>query len=231
MIIHVVAAEIGEGAGGELDAVEPALVEAMAGRLHRSVGDAGIGKFGEELVKLDRVGRGERAVVVAAWRDDSGGADTGRCVPALLPYLAGEGGDRGLAAGAGDGDHGLGLARKYPGGEFRQSEARVVDEDDGSSGRADRRAFRGDDRRCAAACGIGRIGGAVGLAAGNGDEHHARRDLARIRGHPGDLGSGGHAAFGAKQTGEVVELHLDPVVINRRPIPRPPLRIIDRRRP
>ena len=77
MIVHVVAAEIGEAAGGEPDAVEPALVEAVAGGFHRGVGDAGIGEFGEQLVKLDRVGRGERAVVVAAGRDDAGGADAG----------------------------------------------------------------------------------------------------------------------------------------------------------
>ena len=47
----------------------------------------------------------------------------------LLPDLAREGGDGGLAAGAGDGDHRLGLAREDVRGEFRQREARVVDEE------------------------------------------------------------------------------------------------------
>ena len=45
VIVHVVAAEIGEAAGGELDAVEPALVEAMARRFHRGMGDAVVREF------------------------------------------------------------------------------------------------------------------------------------------------------------------------------------------
>ena len=186
------------------------------------MGDAGIGKFGEQLVQLDRIGRGERAIVVAAGRDDAGRADAGGGVPALLPDLAREGGDRGLAAGAGDGDHGCRLARKDARGEFCQREARVVDEKHRRGRRAERRAPCGDDRRRPAPGGIGGVGSAVGLAAGDGDEDHAGRDLARIRGHPGDLGGGGNAAFGGKQTGEVVEFHRDPVVKSIGALPRPP---------
>ncbi len=80
-------------AGGEPDAVEPALVEAVAGGFHRGVGDARVGKFGQQLVELDRIGRGERAVVVAAGRDDARGADAGGGLAGLLPDLAREGGD------------------------------------------------------------------------------------------------------------------------------------------
>ncbi len=80
---------------------------------------------------------------------------------------------------------------------------------------ADRSALGGDDSCRAAPGRIGGVGGAVGLAAGDRDEDHARRDLARIRGHSRDLG-GGDAAFGAEQTGEVVELHRNPVVKTER---------------
>ena len=66
MVVHVVAAEIGEAAGGKPHAVEPALVEPVAGGLHRGVGDAGIREFAQQLVQRDRIGRGQRAVFVAA---------------------------------------------------------------------------------------------------------------------------------------------------------------------
>ena len=87
MIVHVVAAEIGEAAGGEPDAVEPALVEAMARRFHRRMRDAGVGEFREQAMQRDRVGRGQRAIFVAAGRDDAGRADAGRRLAGLLPDL------------------------------------------------------------------------------------------------------------------------------------------------
>ena len=77
MIVHVVAAEIGEGAGGKPHAIQPALVEAVAGGLHRGMGDAGVREFGEQLMQRDRVGRGQRAVLIAAGRDHAGRADAG----------------------------------------------------------------------------------------------------------------------------------------------------------
>ena len=59
----------------------------------------------QQPVQRDRIGRRQRAVFVAAGRDDAGRADAGGRDAGLLPDLAGEGGDRGLAAGAGHGDH------------------------------------------------------------------------------------------------------------------------------
>ncbi len=59
MIIHVVAAEIGEGGSLELHAIQTALVEAMAGGFHRRMGDAGLGEVGEKMMQGDRVGRGQ----------------------------------------------------------------------------------------------------------------------------------------------------------------------------
>ena len=48
MVIHVVAAEIGEGTGGELDAIETALIETVAGSLHRAMGHALAREFGQQ---------------------------------------------------------------------------------------------------------------------------------------------------------------------------------------
>ena len=57
MIVHVVAAEIGEGAGREFHAVEPTLVEAVARRLHGGMGDAGRSQFGKQHVQRHGIGR------------------------------------------------------------------------------------------------------------------------------------------------------------------------------
>jgi hypothetical protein len=90
VIIHVVAAEIGEGAGRELHAVEAALVETVAGSLHCAVRHAGIGEFGEQSVQRHRIGGGERAVFVAAGRDNAGRADAGGRLVIGFPDLARE---------------------------------------------------------------------------------------------------------------------------------------------
>ena len=110
-----------------LHAVEPALVEPVARGLHRRMGDAVVGEFGQQPVQRDRIGRGQRAIVVAAGRDDAGGADAGGGMAGLLPDLAREGGDRGLAAGAGDGDHGCRLRAGRSARRQRQRTARIVD--------------------------------------------------------------------------------------------------------
>ncbi|MGY3331765.1 hypothetical protein ACVILI_004782 [Mesorhizobium sp. USDA 4775] len=107
--------------------VETALVEPMAGGFHRSVGDTGIGQFPQQLMQGNRIGRGQRAIVVAAGRHHAGGADRSRGIARLLPDLPGEGGDRGLAAGAGHRHHGLRLLAEIAGGTQRQRQARIVD--------------------------------------------------------------------------------------------------------
>jgi hypothetical protein len=63
VVVEVVAGDVGEGGRGEVDAVEAALLEPVAGGLHRGVGDALVGEVGEERVQGDRLGRGvaERA--------------------------------------------------------------------------------------------------------------------------------------------------------------------------
>jgi hypothetical protein len=120
VIVHVVAAEIGEAAGRELHAVEAALVETMAGSLHRCMGDAGVGQFLEQPVQRHRIGRGQRAILVPARRHHTGSADGSGGKTCLLPYLPCEGGDRSLAAGAGHSDHGLRLPPEEARGTQRQ---------------------------------------------------------------------------------------------------------------
>ncbi len=78
----------------------------------------------ERAMQLDRIGRGQRAVDFAAV------GETTPIVPMLAacmaergPDLPGEGGDRGLAAGAGDGGDGAGLARKERGGRAAPARA------------------------------------------------------------------------------------------------------------
>ena len=44
-------------------------------------------EFGEQAVQRDRIGRRQRAIFVAAGRDDAGRADAGRRLAGLLPDL------------------------------------------------------------------------------------------------------------------------------------------------
>ena len=130
VIIHVVAAEIGEGAGGEPHAVEPLLVEPVRGRLHREMSDARLGERLQRSVERHRIRRGQRAVDRDRPRNDADRAER-RGFPAdRRPDLADEGGDRGLAAGAGDRDDRLGLARIKPRRGPRQRQAGVGDLDE-----------------------------------------------------------------------------------------------------
>ncbi len=62
VVIHVVAAEIGEGAGGKPHAVEPLLVEAVRRRLHREMGDARVGERLKRPVEGQRVRRRQRTI-------------------------------------------------------------------------------------------------------------------------------------------------------------------------
>ena len=109
VIVEVVAAEIGEGGGLQPHAVEPVLVEAVRGGLEGQVRDALGRQLGQRLVQRDGIGRGERAVDAAVGLDEADGAERGGLAAERGEDLAREVGNRGLAAGAGDGDDGLGL--------------------------------------------------------------------------------------------------------------------------
>src|SRR3974390_827574 len=112
MVIEMIARKVREGTGGDTHAVEAILIEAVRGRLEREMGDAFSCKFIERAVHFARMGRGERAVGFAARRDHADGADASRLQAERGPDLAREGGDRGLAASAGDRYDGARLARR-----------------------------------------------------------------------------------------------------------------------
>ena len=119
----------------------------------------------ERAMQFDRVGRGERAVLLAARRDHADGADARSLSPERRPDLPGESGDRGLTAGAGDGGDHARLTREEGGGAERQRPARIVDRDESNIVGQAFRALFGDDRdRAGRRRRAGEIG-AVGLGA------------------------------------------------------------------
>ncbi len=111
VVVHVVAAEIGEAGGADADAVQAVLVEAVARCFQRRVGDPLPGQPVELGVEGHRIGRGQAAVFGALAADHADGAEARRLLAGGGEDLADEDRDRGLAAGAGDGDEMLRLAR------------------------------------------------------------------------------------------------------------------------
>ena len=97
------------------------------------------------------------------------------------PELAGEHRHRALAAGAGDGHHGPGLAAEEPGCDVGQGGARLL-------GHQGRQVGGGDGPRVAQhghrACGprVGQEPAAVGARARHGREQIAGADRARVEG-------------------------------------------------
>ena len=119
VVVEMVAGDVGEAAGGELDAVETMLDEPVARRFERQVGDViGALERGENGVKLDRIGGGVRQDLAVVRSDDADGTEARGSETHGRPDLADEGSDRRLAVGAGDGDADVWLqAVKAGGGE------------------------------------------------------------------------------------------------------------------
>ncbi len=190
VIVEMVARQIGESADGNTHAVEPALVEAVRRGFQRQMSDALARQLIEGAMQFDRVRRGERAVGFPARRHHADGAEAGGGVAEVRPNLPGEGGDRGLAAGAGDGGDGSRLAREEGGGAERQRAARILDLDEGNIVGKPVRPLLGGDRQRARRCRCAGKMGAVGLGTGNGDEQVARLHLAAVRSNAGKLEPG-----------------------------------------
>src|SRR5262245_65566669 len=110
----MIAREIGKGAGGKVDALHPALLEAVARGFHGEMCDTVLGKAGKDRMQLDRVRRRVLEHLSAARAHHADGAKTCRLEALTRPDLAHERGNRGLAIGAGDGDRGLWLAAVEP---------------------------------------------------------------------------------------------------------------------
>src|SRR6478736_9413919 len=93
------------------------------------MGDAVISDFVELSMQRDRIRRRQRAIDGALRRHQPDSADAGRSVAEPLPDLARERGNRGLAAGAGDGGDRLGLSRIESRSGERQRAPRIWRDD------------------------------------------------------------------------------------------------------
>jgi hypothetical protein len=208
VIVEMVAAQIGEGRSLQPDAVEPVLIEPVRGSLEGEVRDALGCQLPQGPMQGDGIGRGETAVDAAVGLDETDGAERGGLAAEVGEDLAREVGDRGLAAGAGNGDDGVGLgrveARRHPG----QRLARLGGSEHGDPGR------RGDLRPLFDENG----GGAprdrlrdearpVRLAAGHGSEQPARPHLAAVGRDAGDLGGAACRPRRHLRTEQGFELH------------------------
>ena len=179
MVVHVIAREIGEAAGGDAHAIEPELVEPVRGRLEGQMRDAVAGDFVKLPVQRDRVRRRQRAVHRALRRNQTDGADAGGSVAEPFPDLARERGDRRLAAGPGHRRCCRGLARIKSRRRQRQRAARIWRDDEGYAEAARRRMVTGDRDRPRLYRRIDEAR-AVGLAACNGKEQVARPHRAAV---------------------------------------------------
>ena len=101
MIIHVIAAEIGETGGRQAHPVQAELVETVAGRLESGMGDLVPGQPRKFLVERHRVRRRQPAVDAAVRGHRSDGSEACGRMAGGLKDLTHEMGDGGLAAGPG----------------------------------------------------------------------------------------------------------------------------------
>ena len=83
----------------------------------------------------------------------------------------------------------------------RQRVARIIDGKDRDRQAGNGRALTRNDRGGTPAGGIGRIGGAIGLAAGKREEDHTRSYLTGIGGKPGNLQIAGSCSLDWQDTG------------------------------
>ncbi len=179
MIVEVIARDVGEGGGGKAQPVEPVLIEAVRRGLDGEMGDAVVRERVKRTMQCDRIGRGQRAVSLAARRYNSDRTDARGAMAERGPDLPHERGDRGLAAGAGDRRDGLRLAGKNLGGDQRQSAPRIADANEDHTGRQRRNGppFGQDGDRAGGDGGRDEFA-AIGLVAGDRNKKVAGLDCA-----------------------------------------------------
>ncbi len=73
----MIAAEIGEGAGGDVHAIQAKLIKPVAGRFQREMVDAVLLQLRQQAMDLDRIGRGVLQGEFALGRHDADGAEAG----------------------------------------------------------------------------------------------------------------------------------------------------------
>ena len=184
MIIHVVAAEIGETGGCQPHSIETALVETMAGRLHRRMRHAFGRKFGQKRMQRHRIGRGERAVILAAGCNHTCRADLCGGMAGKSPDLPHEGSNGRFSRSTGDGDHGFRLFSVKTGSGKREIKAWIGDRKHRHIGI---QRVSGNDGDRAPGNRVLHIGRAIRLGARNRHEQAARRSLAAVCGDPPDF--------------------------------------------
>ena len=200
MIIEMIAADIGECAGGDAHAVEPKLIETVRGRLQYQMRDVVAGELVERAMQFDRIGRGQRAVDLASGRNEPDGADAGRRLASRFPDLARERRDRGLAAGTGNGRDGVGLVLEQARGGNGERAARIADAHEGDAvGQRHRRHLLRHDRDRAGIDGVLHEFETVVLGAGHGDEQAFRLHLAAVG------GDGAHVEIGEPRVAEGID--------------------------
>ncbi len=196
----MIAGDVGEGAGSEPDAIDAALLQAVARGFKRKMGDPILGQRRQDRVQLDRVRRRVLEDLRAARTHDADRAETCRLEPLPGPELPHEGGDRGLAVGAGDGNGRLRLEAEEARSDQREKPARIAVLDDRRGSGDGRPAFRHDDGCCAALKRVGDEARAVGLHPRKCGKQIAGLDLTAV----GRKASNRYAGQGSG------ELHLRP---------------------
>ena len=208
MVVEVVAAEVGEGRRNQAHAVEAVLVEPVRGGFESKVRDALRCQLRQRPVQRDRIGRGERAVHAAVGLDEADGAERCGLAAERGEDLAGEVGDRGLAAGAGDGDDGVGLRAEEARRHQRERAARLLRRQDRYAlGAGDFGAALYEDGGRALGDRIGNEAGAVGLGSGERGKQPAGTDLAAVGREAGDLDVSPPRRGRGLGTGQRLELH------------------------
>ena len=126
MVIQVIARQVGERGGGQPNAVQAELIEAVRRCLHRRIGDAmPRARPAKRFRQADRIGRGQAGTRIEPGRDYAQRAQAGGLDASGGPKLTGELDSAGLAVGAGNRDHRLRLRAGQDGGDPRQALPRL----------------------------------------------------------------------------------------------------------
>ena len=180
--------EVGEDAHGEADTVDPIQHQRVGGDLHDHMGAARVGHLPQQLLQLEGLRCGALGVEHLAADHVLNGADKAHLGSGLLlQNTLDEVGGGGLAAGAGNADHGQlpGGVVEPVAGDDRQRPAGILHDYIGNSGI---RCMLADNAGRAPFPRHGDIFMAVRLRAGDGHEQAALPGLAGVVADIGDVG-------------------------------------------
>ena len=188
VIIEMIAGQIRKSGGTDRYAFEAELIETMARCFERHALKSGLGHFMKLTVQFDRIRRGQTTRGFQSRPHEAEGTEARGLPTHGVPNLAGKGGDRSLAVGAGHSGDGFGLIAVKGGRHTGQAAARIIRGDEGNT-RGDplfRHVRRGQNRRRTSAyCRID-IVASVELCSRNRGKKVSRSDRAAIRGQSCD---------------------------------------------